>query len=198
MLDYAPVRWYMMLAQDQKRRLGPREGIGAEMVRHWLLLLLLAAISVTPPGAQSQDFVQLDIPSERLRALPSQCPIRVELPLKKLFQAKEPIYRTGKAAVVNCEGAYISVIKVANYPQVRGLKPRIHAQVTVFLPAGHDKLVEVKYGLIQGKEILATGAEEIKADEGKSNWEDGADLWYPKDAVAESLSLRIEAVFTDR
>jgi hypothetical protein len=102
--------------------------------------------------------------------------------------------------VLNCDGAYISLVTVEHYPAARGLKPRIHPKVTIALPQGHDKLIKVKYWLMRDNEVLSVGGEEIPADEGKSNWENGADLWYNTNADKDShsLFLRIEATFSDR
>lgn len=158
------------------------------------------AVFALPAWAQSPKFIRLDLPSSEIAKFSNVCPIRAELPLSKLFESKAPAYRSGKPAVLNCDGAYISLITVEYHPAARGLKPRIHPKVTIALPQGHDKLIEVKYWLMRGNDVLSVGGEEISADEGKSNWENGADLWYDAgaDKDSQALSLRIEASFSDR
>ena len=43
------------------------------------------------------------------------CPIRVDLPLAKLFEGG-PVYRSGKASALKCDGAYMAVVVVEHHP----------------------------------------------------------------------------------
>jgi hypothetical protein len=153
-----------------------------------------------PAWAQGPNFVRLDLPSSELEQFSGICPIRAELPISKLFEGGEKVYRSGRAVRLVCDGAYISLITVENYPAAHGLKARIHPKVTIALPQWHDKLVELKYWFIRGDEVLSSGGEEISADEGRINGSDGADLWYDSRVSEDSsyLSLRIEAILSDR
>jgi hypothetical protein len=162
--------------------------------------MISLAVLVVPVRAQGPNFIRLDLPSAELEKSSGICPIRAELPISKLFEGPEKAYRSGKAVRLVCDGAYISLITVENHPAARGLKPRLHPKVTIALPQGHDKLVEVKYWFMRGSEVLSAGGEEISADEGRINASDGADLWYDARA-GENLSnlfLRIEASVGDR
>jgi hypothetical protein len=158
------------------------------------------AVLILPVWAEGPNFIRLDLPSSELEKLSGICPIRVELPISKLFAGSEKTYRSGRAVRLVCDSAYISLITVENYPAAHGLKSRIHPTVTIALPQGHDKLVEVKYWFMRGNEVLSSGGEEISAGEGKINGSDGADLWYGARVGENSsnLSLRIEASVSDR
>lgn len=92
------------------------------------------------------------------------------------------------------------LVTVSLTPARERRKPKLHAQVTVFLPGGHDKMIEVSYSLLQGETVLSTGSEEIRGDEGTSNAENGADLWFEAAQVTDekSLMLRVELSITDR
>ena len=164
-----------------------------------LVGIFLTVVFVSPTWSQRSEFVRLDRPSEEIVKHSNSCPIRVDLPLAKLFEGG-PTYRSGKTSALKCDGAYIAVVVVEHYPAARGLKPRIHPKVIIALPSGRDKLAQVKYWFMRGDEVLSTGGEEISADEGETTSEDGADLWYDKEVEdrALSLSLRIEAAFTER
>lgn len=169
------------------------------MLKELFAGILYAAILVLPAWSQGPEFIKLNRPSEEIAKHSNVCPIRVELPLGKLFR-EGPIYRSGKAAAVKCDGGSLSVILVEHHLAARGLKPRIHPKVIITLPSGRDKLVQVKYWFMRGDELLSTGGEEISADEGETSSEDGADLWYDKEMGKDDLdlSLRIEATFIER
>jgi hypothetical protein len=154
---------------------------------------------VFPAWSQRPEFIRLDRPSKEIAKHSNVCPIRVDLPLAKLFEGG-PTYRSGKTSALKCDGAYIAVVVVEHHPAARGLKPRIHPKVIIALPSGRDKLAQVKYWFMRDDEVLSTGEEEISADEGETSSEDGADLWYDKEVgdSALNLSLRIEATFIER
>jgi hypothetical protein len=199
--------WPMQLARSLTRLSRISDEIpGETMRRQGLEALGLAGILLTsfvlPVWSQSSDFIRLDRPSEELARHSNVCPIRVDLPLGKLFEGGGPVYRSGKAAALKCNGAYVSVVAVERYPAARGLKPRIHPKAVITLPGGSDKLARVKYWFMRGDEILSIGEEEIAADGGETSSENGADLWYDKEVgegkEAFSLSLRIEATFSER
>lgn len=102
-------------------------------------------------------------------------------------------YRTAKPARVYCEGAYIALITIDKSPTKAGQQARIHPQVRFFPPAGTDREFRIRYWLMNGDAVLASGREMMNADEGAMNWEDGADLWYVlKGEPTAQLSLRVE------
>ena len=80
--------------------------------------ILLTAF-VLPAWPQSSNFIRLDRPSEELARHSNVCPIRVDLPLGKLFDGG-PVYRSGKAAALKCNGAYVSVVVVERHSGVAG------------------------------------------------------------------------------
>ena len=61
-------------------------------------------------------------------------------------------------------------------------------------------MIEVSYSLLQGEEVISTGSEEIRGDEGTSNAENGADLWFESTQATdpERLMLRVELSIVDR
>lgn len=150
--------------------------------------LAVAAILVTTVAAMAAD-----PPS-------STCPIRGDIPLAALFATPSEPIRSGRLARQHCEGAYVTLVTVSLTPARERRKPKVHARVTVFLPSGHDKLIEVSYSLLRDEVVLSTGSEEIRGDEGASNAEDGADLWFEaaQAADAKNLILRVELSVTDR
>lgn len=109
-----------------------------------LVGIVLALFSVLPTWSQGSEFIRLDRPSKELAEHSNVCPIRVDLPLTKLFEGG-PTYRSGKASALKCDGAYIAVVVVEHHPAARGLKPRIHPKVIIALPSGRDRLAQVKY-----------------------------------------------------
>lgn len=128
------------------------------------------------------------------------CPIHGDIPLAPLFANSSKPIRSGRLAAQRCDGAYVTLVTVSLTPARERRKPKIHAGTTVFLPAGHDKLIEVHYSLMQGEEVLSTGSEEMHGDEGESNAENGADLWFESSQVTdpERVMLRVELSITDR
>jgi hypothetical protein len=172
---------------------------GKDLKRSRLAGVLLVVVLALPAWSQSPGFINLGQPLEKIAKSSNACPIRVDLPLGKLFEDGS-IYRSGKAAAIKCDGAYLSVVVIEHHPAARGLKPRIHPKVIVTLPNGRDKLAQVKYWFMRGEEILSIGEEEISADEGETSSESGADLWYDKEVGqdATNLYLRIEATFVER
>jgi hypothetical protein len=155
----------------------------------------------TSASADGLPFIDLSRPAAEIQQLPSACPIRAELKLGKLMASASRSYRTGKPSLLRCDGTYISVLLLELLPGSRGLQSRLHVVGHVALPQGGDKLAALKYWLLQGEREVAAGAETIKADEGETNWGEGADLWFDEktlDPAGPEPVLRLELALSDR
>ena len=163
-----------------------------------ILLVYIGLAAAQAAAAQEVTFIEVGgaVPAQVER---ESCPIRVELPLAPLFAGKTRTYLTAKTSSIRCEGGYVSLVTLERHDPRNGLRPRLHAQVRFVLARGGDRTLRIRYWLAQGDEVLANGQEEMEADEGDANWEDGVDLWYRASPGLDParLSLRIEAAYID-
>ena len=174
-------------------------------------LFCLIALAISPSSLVSEqepatgEFVRLDWPDGQLRQKPSACPIRVVLPIGRLFPRGGKL-RSEKSRAVECGHARIDVLKVSAQKGYYDSRTKrtvetdewvVEARAEILLRRGADRTVTITYSLQVDGEELATGTETLQADEGELNWGGGVSFQAP---VAEipagaGVELAIEAAF---
>lgn len=160
-----------------------------------LLLFTLAA----PPGGILADWAE-----NARRSKPDSCPLTILLPLGDKVAAERARYTTEKLADLRCQGVRIQKLRLTvnkGYwkESLGSLLPgdgrHVFIRSDVFLPKGRDLWVTLTYRILAGETALATGSEELEADEGELNWGAGVNLYLerePNEPVVLEIGLAVE------
>lgn len=175
-------------------------------MRTWLLLVVSSFLI----GAAEEQFVRLDWPDGQLRQRPDSCPIRMELPVGKVFANEHGgRYTTTKVRAVSCYYASLQSLRITSEkghydPTRREVVPGggyyVVVKTEVFLPGGGDQLITLKYSLLQGAEEMASGTEVLEGDQAELNWGEGVQMQVARAKISGTPEpvLRVEVSFTPR
>ena len=173
-------------------------------------LALVLGFFLAGTVAAKEHFARLDWPEGQMRQLPDSCPIRIEIPVGQLFtKDRGGRYTTDKVRAAGCQSSSIQKLRISSekgrYDPVQrkvapGLGYHVVIKSDVYLAAGSDKLITLRYRLLLGDTELGSGTEVLEGDQGELNWGDGTQIQLTKVEIGSQSEpvLQIEMTLAPR